>query len=106
MSEILVTLFDRYKFFAVHIPTSKLWQHTQNSLFEEIETVCETLGYSNNNNNQPRPAIICPATHEDTTPHPAYIDDKIWRCTCDPGKCGEFKNLKIEYPWHGMMPIS
>ena len=100
-----VTLFDRYEFFEVHIHTSEkkngeLWQHTRNALFEGIETVCETLGYSNN---KPRPAIICPATHEDTSasPHPAYIDDdENWNCTCDSDEFGEFKDLKIHYPWH------
>ena len=99
-----VTLFDRYEFFEVHVHTSEkkkleLWQHTRNALFEGIETVCETLGYSND---KPRPAIICPAPHEDTTPHPAYIDDENWICTCDSDEFGEFKDLKIDYPWHGM----
>ena len=99
-----VTLFDRYEFFEVHVHTSEnkkleLWQHTQNALFEGMETVCEILGYSNN---KPRPAIICPFTHKDTTPHPAYIDDKNWTCTCNSNKFGEFKDLKIDYPWHGM----
>ena len=99
-----VTLFDRYEFFEVHVHTTEnkkleLWQHTQNALFEGMETVCDVLGYSNN---KPRPAIICPFTHEDTTPHPAYIDDKNWTCTCNSNKFGEFKDLKIDYPWHGM----
>ena len=99
-----VTLFDRYEFFEVHVHTSEkkkleLWQHTRKALFAGTETVCETLGYSNN---KPRPAIICPFTHEDTTPHPAYIDDENWICTCDSDEFGEFKDLKIDYPWHGM----
>ena len=93
-----VTLFDRYEFFEVHVHTSEkkkleLWQHTRNALFEGMETVCETLGYSNN---KPRQAIICPAIHEDTTPHPAYIVDENWICTCD---SDEFGDLKIKYPW-------
>ena len=99
-----VTLFDRYEFFEVHVHTVEkkkleLWQHTRNALFEGMETVCEILGYSNN---KPCPAIICPAVHEDTTPHPAYIDDENWICTCDSNEFGEFKDLKIDYPWHGM----
>ena len=99
-----VTLFDRYEFFEVHVHTSEkkkleLWQHTRNALFEGMETVCETLGYSNN---KPRPAIICPAIHEDTTPHPAYIVDENWICIHDSNKFGEFKDQKIDYPWHGM----
>ena len=99
-----VTLFDRYEFFEVHVHTSRkkkleLWQHTRNALFDGMETVCETLGYSNN---KPRPAIICPAVHEDMTSHPAYIDDESWICILDSNKFGEFKDLKIDYPWHGM----
>ena len=99
-----VTLFDRYEFFEVHVHTTEnkkleLWQHTQNALFEGMETVCDVLGYSNN---KPRTAIICPFTHEDTTPHPAYIDDKNWTCTCNSNNFGEFKDLKLDYPWHGM----
>ena len=99
-----VTLFDRYEFFEVHVHTSEkkkleLWQHARKALFEGMETVCETLGYSNN---KPRPAIICPFTHEDTTPHPAYIEEENWICTCDSDEFGEFKDLKIDYPWHGM----
>ena len=99
-----VTLFDRYEFFEVHVHTVEkkkleMWQYTRNALFEGMETVCETLGYSNN---KPRPAIICPAVHEDITPHPAYVDDENWICTCDSNEFGEFKDLKIDYPWHGM----
>ena len=102
-----VTLFDRYEFFEVHVHTSNekklelLWQHIYDALFEGMETVCETLGYLNNNS-KPRPAIICPAVHEDMTPHPAYIDDKNWKCARDSNEVGEFKDLKREYPWHGM----
>ena len=104
-----VTLFDRYEFFEVHVHTTEnkkleLWQHTRNALFEGMETVCDVLGYSNN---KPRAAIICPFTHEDTTPHPAYIDDKNWTCTCNSNKFGEFKHLKIDYPWRGIpVPVA
>ena len=100
-----VTLFDRYEFFEVHVHTSEkkkleLWQHTRNALFEGMETVCDTLGYSNN---EPRPAILCPVTHEEISPHPAYIDDdENWNCILNPNKFGEFKDLKRDYPWHGM----
>ena len=101
-----VTLFDRYEFFEVHVHTSEkkkleLWQHTRNALFDGMETVCETLGHAKN---KPRPAIICPATHRDTTPHPAYIDnDENWNCILNPNKFGEFRDLKIEYPWHSKL---
>ena len=99
-----VTLFDRYEFFEVHVHTSdekklELWQHTRNALFEGMETVCETLGYLNN---KPRPAIICPATHEETTPHPAYMDNNTWICTCDPNEFGKFQDLRTDYPWRGV----
>ena len=100
-----VTLFDRYEFFEVHVHTSEkkkleMWQHTRNALFEGMETVCDTLGYSNN---KPRPAILCPVTHEEISPHPAYIDDdENWNCILNPNKFGEFKDLKRDYPWHGM----
>ena len=96
-----VTLYNRYEFFEVHVHTAEkkkleLWQHTRNALFDGMEIVYETLGYSDN---QPRPAIICPA-HQDTPPHPAYIDDENWICTFDLNYFGEFQNPEIKYPWY------
>ena len=96
-----VTLFDCYEFFEVHVYTAKeeeleLWQHTRNALFEGIETVCETLGYSNN---KPRPAIFCPKKHVETT-HSAYIrNEKMWICTSDPDVFGYVRDLDVEYLW-------
>ena len=84
-----VTLIDRYEYFEVHLFTSKskekeLWGHVRNAIFDGIEKVDKTLGYSNN---KPRPAIVCPRTHTDR-PHPAYIQDKEWICTCDSNQFG------------------
>ena len=84
-----VTLIDHYEYFEVHLFTSKskekeLWGHVRKAIFNGIEMVDETLGYSNN---KPRPAIVCPRTHTDR-PHPAYIQDKEWICTCDSNQFG------------------
>ena len=89
-----VTLMDCYEYFEVHVSTAEeekqeLWQHVRNALFSGIETVCETLGYSNN---KPRPAIICPRAHSDKT-HPAYIDNHLWKCASDPRVYGKLRDL-------------
>ena len=95
-----VTLIDRYDYFEVHVFTSEdemqeLWQHTRNALFSGIETVCETLGYSNN---KPRPAIVCPAAHTGKT-HPAYIKNNKWACTSDSCEFGYLRDLNVELHW-------
>ena len=87
-----VTFVDRYEYFQVHVFTSKtrekeLWGHVRKAVFGGIETVDETMGYSNN---KPRPAIVCPRTHTDR-PHPAYIQDKEWICTSDTNVFGELE---------------
>ena len=89
-----VTLMDCYEYFEVHVSTAEeekqeLWQHVRNALFSGIETVCETLGYSNN---KPRPAIICPRAHSDKT-HPAYIKNELWKCASDPRVYGKLRDL-------------
>ena len=89
-----VTLIDCYEYFEVHVSTAEeekqeLWQHVQNALFSGIETVCETLGYSNN---KPRPAILCPRAHSDKT-HPAYIKNELWKCASDPRVYGKLREL-------------
>ena len=91
-----VTLIDRYEYFEVHLLTSKskekeLWGHVRKAIFDGIEMVDETLGYSNN---KPQPAIVCPRTHTDR-PHPAYIQDKEWICTCDTNVFGELEEKCI-----------
>ena len=97
-----VTLIDRHDYFEVHVFTSpeekqELWQCVQKALFSGIETVCETLGYSNN---KPRPAIVCPAAHDPTDKtHPAYIKKEKWACTIDSCKFGYFKDMNVEFPW-------
>ena len=97
-----VTLVDRYDYFEVHVFTSEeeeqeLWQHVQKALFSGIETVCETLGYSNN---KPRPAIVCPAAHDPTEkPHPAYIKNEKWACTSDSCMFGYLKPMNVKFPW-------
>ena len=95
-----VTLIDRYEYFEVHVYTTKdkmqeLWQHTRNALFSGIESVCGTLGYSNN---KPRPAIICPKPHSDKS-HSAYIKNGRWNCTCDNRVFGNLRDLETEFPW-------
>ena len=92
-----VTFVDRYEYFQVHVFTSRtkekeLWWHVRKAVFGGIETVDETLGYSDN---KPRPAIVCPRTHTDR-PHPAYIQDKEWICTSD---CDMFGDLTTKYLW-------
>ena len=92
-----VTFVDRYEYFEVHVFTSKtwekeLWGHVTKAVSGGIETVDETLGYSDN---KPRPAIVCPRTHTDR-PHPAYIRDKEWICTSD---CDMFGDLTTKYLW-------
>ena len=92
-----VTFADRYEYFEVHVFTSKtwekeLWGHVTKAVSGGIETVDETLGYSDN---KPRPAIVCPRTHTDR-PHPAYIRDKEWICTSD---CDMFGDLTTKYLW-------
>ena len=95
-----VTLIDRYDYFEVHVFTSEeekqeLWQHTRNALFSGIETVCETLGYSDN---KPRPAIVCPAAHIGKS-HPAYIKNEKWACTSDSCVFGYLRDLNVELHW-------
>ena len=95
-----VTLIDRYEYFEVHVYTTKdkmqeLWQHARNALFSGIESVCGTLGYSNN---KPRPAIICPTHHSDKS-HAAYIEDGKWNCTCDDCEFGNLRDLETQFPW-------
>ena len=95
-----VTLIDRYEYFEVHVSTSEeemheLWKHTRNALFSGIESVCGTLGYSNN---KPRPAIICPKPHSDKS-HSAYIKNGKWNCTCDMRVRGNLGDLEIVFPW-------
>ena len=92
-----VTFVDRYEYFEVHVFTSKtwekeLWGHVTKAVSGGIETVDETLGYSDN---KPRPAIVCPRTHTDR-PHPAYIRDKEWICTSDSDMFGD---LTTKYLW-------
>ena len=89
-----VTLIDCYEYFEVHVSTAEeekqeLWQHVRNALFSGIETVCETLGYSNN---KPRPAITCPKDHSNK-PHPAYIKNELWKCASDPRVYGKLRDL-------------
>ncbi|CAI8056152.1 hypothetical protein GBAR_LOCUS30592 [Geodia barretti] len=93
-----VTFVDRYEYFEVHVFTSKawekeLWGHVRKAVFGGIETVDETLGYSEN---KPRPAIVCPRTHTDR-PHPAYIQDKEWICTSD---TNQFGDLTTQFLWN------
>ena len=95
-----VTLIDRYEYFEVHVYTTKdkmqeLWQHTRNALFSGIESVCGTLGYSDN---KPRPAIICPKPHSDKS-HSAYIKNGRWNCTCDDREFGNLRDLETQFPW-------
>ena len=92
-----VTFIDHYEYFEVHVYTSpakekELWGHVRKAVFGGIETVDETLGYSNN---KPRPAIVCPRTHTES-PHPAYIQDREWICTSDTNVFGE---LEAKYHW-------
>ena len=93
-----VTFVDRYEYFEVHVFTSKtwekeLWGHVRKAVFGGIETVEETLGYSDN---KPRPAIVCPRIHTDR-PHPAYIQDKEWICTSD---TNQFGDLTTQFLWN------
>ncbi|CAI8040242.1 hypothetical protein GBAR_LOCUS22432 [Geodia barretti] len=93
-----VTFVDRYEYFEVHVFTSKMWEkelwgHVRKAVFGGIETVDETLGYSEN---KPRPAIVCPRTHTDR-PHPAYIQDKEWICTSD---TNQFGDLTTQFLWN------
>ena len=100
-----VTLIDRYEYFEVHLFTSEanekeLWGHVRKAIFDGIEMVDETLGYSNN---KPRPAIVCPRTHTDR-PHPAYIRGKEWICTCDSNVFGKVSNVGVEFHWNSTTP--
>ena len=94
-----ITFIDHYEYFEVHVYTSpakekELWGHVRKAVFGGIETVDETLGYSNN---KPRPAIVCPRTHGHTdSPHPAYIKDREWICTSDTNVFGK---LEAKYHW-------
>ena len=102
-----VTLIDCYEYFEVHVSTAEeekqeLWRHVRNALFSGIETVCETLGYSNN---KPRPAIICPRAHSDKI-HPAYIDNQLWKCTSDPRVYGKLRDLNQCEKTHSCTCIS
>ena len=92
-----VMLIDRYTCFEVHVHTSsrkllELWQHVRCAVFNGIESVLITLGYSNN---KPSPAIICPAHTEIS--HPAPIRDDEWICSSDCGEFGEVADLD-EWP--------
>ena len=92
-----VMLIDRYTYFEVHVRTSsrkllELWQHVRCAVFNGIESVLITLGYSNN---KPSPSIICTAHTE--TSHPAPIRDDEWICSSDCDKFGEVANLD-EWP--------
>ena len=96
-----VTLIDHYEYFEVHLFTSEakekeLWRHVRKAIFDGIEMVDETLGYSNN---KPRPAIVCPRTHTDR-PHPAYVQDKEWICTCDSNVFDKVSNVGVEFHWN------
>ena len=100
-----VTLIDRYEYFEVHLFTSEanekeLWGHVRMAIFDGIEMVDETLGYSNN---KPRPAIVCPRTHTDR-PHPAYIRGKEWICTCDSNVFDKVSNVGVEFHWNSTTP--
>ena len=100
-----VTLIDRYEYFEVHLFTSEanekeLWGHVRKAIFDGIEMVDETLGYSNN---KPRPAIVCPRTHTDR-PHPAYILGKEWICTCDSNVFDKVSNVGVEFHWNSTTP--
>ena len=97
-----VTLMDHFEYFEVHVSHTtsdkeqkELWQHVEKALFSGIESVSDTLGYSNN---KPRPAIICPKSHTDR-PHAAYIKDGKWSCTNDMTVRGTLKELNTEFPW-------
>lgn len=94
----LVTLIDHYEYFEVHVSgeVQELWHHVRNAIFDGINTVRETLGYSEN---EPRTAIICPRhTNE---PHPAYIKNEKWFCTCDDRLRGYLSELNAKLHWHG-----
>ena len=97
----LVTLIDRYEYFEVHVSTSEgemkeLWYHVRNAVFDGINTVRETLGYSEN---EPRTAIVCPShTNEH---HPAYIKNEKWFCTSDDRSSGYLSELNAKLHWHG-----
>ena len=100
-----VTLIDRYEYFEVHLFTSEanekeLWGHVRKAIFDGIEMVDETLGYSNN---KPRPAIVCPRTHTDRQ-HPAYTQGKEWICTCDSNVFGKVSNVGVEFHWNSTTP--
>ena len=97
-----VTLMDHFEYFEVHVSHTtsdkeqkELWQHVEKALFSGIESVSDTLGYSNN---KPRPAIICPKSHTDR-PHAAYIKDGKWNCTNNMTVRGTLKELNTEFPW-------
>ena len=97
-----VTLMDRFEYFEVHVSDTtsekeeqELWQHVKRALFCGIESVSDTLGYSNN---KPRPAIVCPRPHTDQ-PHAAYIKNGKWNCTSDMTVRGTLKDLETEFPW-------
>ena len=97
----LVTPIDHYEYFEVHVSeeVQELWHHVRNAIFDGINTVHETLGYSEN---EPRTAIICPMhTNE---PHPAYIKNERWFCTIDDRLCGYELNAKLY--WHGTYTTS
>ena len=100
-----VTFIDRYDYFEVHVFTSEdrqgeLWGHVRRAVFDGIEIVAQTLGYSNN---KPRPAIVCPTDHTDSA-HPAYVQGKEWICTSDSGKFGKMMNVGVEFHWYHPPP--
>ena len=97
-----VCLVDRYEYFEVHIAdttsdkeTQELWQYTRKALFSGLDTVSETLGYSNN---KPRPAIVCPRHHTDKS-HAAYLENGKWNCTSDMSVRGTLRELEVVFPW-------
>ena len=91
-----VALVDRYMYFEVHVHTLprklvELWNHVQNAVFNGIESVLITLGYSSNT---PSPAILCPI--HTMSAHPAPVRDGEWICSST-NDCGEVEDLNI--PW-------
>lgn len=98
-----VTLIDRYEYFEVHVSTSEremqeLWHHVRNAVFDGINTVRETLGYSEN---EPRAAIICPSSACNANePHPAFIKTETWSCTNDDRRFGNLSELNTKLHWN------
>ena len=94
-----VTLTDYFKYFEVHVSTGsdclqKLWGHVREAVFEGLEHASTTIGYINNN---PQPAILCPAHREED--HLASIDEEKmeWQCLEDPSEYGKIRHG--DYLW-------